>query len=262
VAKGGSRSALPPAAGTAPAIRITAATAKVRLPIEVGPPRTPRFQTQPTENEITHIKVLEIETPRGPARAHLHPTEAPRAALVLGHGAGGGVEAPDLVAATEAAQAEAISVVLVEQPYRVAGRRSPPGPAQLDAVWITVVEALRADELSELQLIVGGRSLGARVACRTVEATGAVAVLCLAFPLEPPRRAGKPPQSRLPELEVVKLPTLVVQGERDPFGMPPPGPSREVVTVPGDHGLKRDVGAVAAAVRAWLAEVNGGPLST
>jgi uncharacterized protein len=171
------------------------------------------------------------------------------------------VEAPDLVAATEAALAEGVSVALVEQPYRVAGRRSPPGPAQLDTAWITVVEALHANELSELQLIVAGRSLGARVACRTVEATGAVAVLCLAFPLEPPRRAGKPPRSRLPELDAVTLPTLVVQGERDPFGMPPPGPSREVVTVPGDHGLKKDVGAVAAAVRAWLAEVIAGPLS-
>jgi pimeloyl-ACP methyl ester carboxylesterase len=89
-----------------------------------------------------------------------------------------------------------------------------------------------------------------------------VAVLCLAFPLEPPRRAGKPPQSRLPELEAVKLPTLVVQGERDSFGMPPPGPSREVVTVPGDHALKRDFGAVAAAVRTWLAEVIARPLNT
>jgi predicted alpha/beta-hydrolase family hydrolase len=201
------------------------------------------------------MKVVEIGTPRGPARAHLHPADAPRAALALGHGAGGGVGAPDLVAATEAAGAEGISVALVEQPYRVAGRRSPPGPAQLDAAWTVVVEALRADELSELPLIVGGRSLGARVACRTVEATGAVAVLCLAFPLEPPRRKGKPPQSRLAELEAVMLPTLVVQGERDPFGMPPPGPSREVVAVPGDHGLKADLPAVAAAVRAWLAEV-------
>jgi uncharacterized protein len=172
------------------------------------------------------------------------------------------VEAPDLAAATEAAHAEGISVALVEQPYRVAGRRSPPGAAQLDAVWIAVVEALRADELRDLPLIVGGRSLGARVACRTVEATGAVAVLCLAFPLEPPRRAGKPPQSRLPELEAVTVPMLVVQGERDPFGMPPPGPSREVVTVPGDHGLKADLGAVAAAVRAWLAQVIAGPRST
>jgi predicted alpha/beta-hydrolase family hydrolase len=220
------------------------------------------LQTEPTEKEITRIKVLEIETPRGPARAHLHPTEAPRAALVLGHGAGGGVEAPDLVAAREAAVAEGISVALVEQPYRVAGRRSPPGPAQLDAAWIAVVEDLRADELRELPLIVGGRSLGARVACRTVEATGALAVLCLAFPLEPPRRAGKPPQSRLPELDAVKLPTLVVQGERDPFGMPPPGPSRKVVTVPGNHGLKADLAAVAAAVRAWLAEVMAGSRST
>jgi uncharacterized protein len=220
------------------------------------------LQTEPTEKEITRIKVLEIETPRGPARAHLHPTEAPRAALVLGHGAGGGVEAPDLVAAREAAVAEGISVALVEQPYRVAGRRSPPGPAQLDAAWIAVVEDLRADELRELPLIVGGRSLGARVACRTVEATGALAVLCLAFPLQPPGRAGKPPQSRLPELDAVKLPTLVVQGERDPFGMPPPGPSRKVVTVPGDHGLKADLAAVAAAVRAWLAEVMAGSRST
>jgi uncharacterized protein len=172
------------------------------------------------------------------------------------------VEAPDLVAAREAALAEGISVALVEQPYRVAGRRSPPGPAQLDAAWIAVVEDLRADELRELPLIVGGRSLGARVACRTVEATGALAVLCLAFPLEPPRRAGKPPQSRLPELDAVKLPTLVVQGERDPFGMPPPGPSRKVVTVPGNHGLKADLAAVAAAVRAWLAEVMAGSRST
>jgi predicted alpha/beta-hydrolase family hydrolase len=202
------------------------------------------------------MKVVEIETSRGPARAHLHPAEAPRAALVLGHGAGGGVEAPDLLAATEAAGGEGISVALVEQPYRVAGRRSPPGPAQLDAAWIAVVEALRTDELSDLHLIVGGRSLGARVACRTVEATGAVAVLCLAFPLEPPRRAGKPPQSRLPELEAVTLPTLVVQGKSDPFGMPPPGPSREVVAVAGDHGLKADLPAVAAAVRAWLAAVT------
>jgi uncharacterized protein len=201
------------------------------------------------------MKVVEIGTPRGPARAHLYATEAPRAWLALGHGAGGGVEAPDLLVATEAAGAEGVSVALVEQPYRVAGRRSPPGAVQLDAAWIAVVEALRADELGDLPLIVGGRSLGGRVACRTVEATGAVAVLCLAFPLEPPRRKGKPPQSRLAELEAVMLPTLVVQGERDPFGMPPPGPSREVVAVPGDHGLKADLPAVGAAVRAWLAEV-------
>jgi predicted alpha/beta-hydrolase family hydrolase len=198
------------------------------------------------------VSVLEIETPHGLARAHLHGAGEPRAALVLGHGAAGGVEAPDLVAARDAALSEGITVALVEQPYRVAGRRAPARAPQLDAAWIAVVDHLRADELAGLPLVVGGRSLGARVACRTVQETGAVAVLCLAFPLEPPRRGDKPPESRLPELEAVTVPTLVVQGERDRFGMPPPGPSREVAKVPGDHGLKKDVDAVAAAVRAWL----------
>jgi predicted alpha/beta-hydrolase family hydrolase len=195
---------------------------------------------------------VEIDTPHGPARAHVHAAEEPRAALVLGHGAGGGVEAPDLVAATQTARAEGISVALVEQPYRVAGRRSPPRAPQLDAAWIAVVDRLRAGELAGLSLVVGGRSIGARVACRTAEQTGAVAVLCLAFPLEPPRRAGKPQQSRLAELDAVTLPTLVIQGERDPFGMPAPGPFRQVAKVPGDHGLKGDLQAVAAAVQAWL----------
>ena len=185
----------------------------------------------------------------------MHLAEKPRGALILGHGAGGGVEAPDLLAATRAAQSVAMSVALVEQPYRVAGRRSPPRAPQLDEAWVSVVAHLRATELADLQVVVGGRSMGARVACRTAEATGAVAVLCLAFPLEPPRRAGKPPQSRLPELEAVTVPTLVVQGVRDPFGMPPPGTSREVVQVQGDHGLKADVEAVAAAVGAWLPRV-------
>lgn len=201
------------------------------------------------------MTVLEIETAKGLARSHLHPASAARAALVLGHGAGAGVGAPDLGATTEAARAERISVALVEQPYIVAGRRSPPSPAQLDAAWTAVVEHLCADELAGLPLVAGGRSMGARVACRTAEAIGAIAVLCLAFPFEPPRRAGKPPQSRLAELEAVTVPTLVIQGDRDRFGMPPPGPLREVVKVPGDHGLKADLEAVAAAVRAWLPAV-------
>ena len=167
------------------------------------------------------------------------------------------MSAPDLVAATEAARAEGISVALVEQPYRVAGRRSPAPATHLDAVWVAVVEQLRADRLAGLKLVVGGRSLGARVACRTVDATGAVAVLCLAFPLEPPRRAGKPSPSRLSELDAVRVPTLVVQGERDRFGIPPPSPFREVVQVAGDHGLKADLEGVTAAVRAWLPRVIG-----
>jgi predicted alpha/beta-hydrolase family hydrolase len=201
------------------------------------------------------MSVVEIETPQGPARAHLHLAEEPRGALILGHGAGGGVGAPDLLAATQAARSVGISVALVEQPYRVAGRRSPARAPQLDAAWVSVVAHLRTTELVDLQVVVGGRSRGARVACRTAEAAGAVAVLCLAFPLEPPRRAGKPVQSRLPELEAVTVPTLVVQGVRDPFGMPPPGPGREVVKVQGDHGLKADPEAVAAAIRAWLPQV-------
>ena len=147
----------------------------------------------------------------------------PRGVLVLGHGAGGGVAAPDLVAVTRAACPEGVEVVLVEQPYRVAGRRSPPPAAQLDLAWVDVVEQLRADEFGALPLIVGGRSSGARVACRTAEAVDAVGVLCLAFPLQPPRRTGAAAAaSRLPELELVRVPTLVVQGERgsvrDPAG--------------------------------------------
>jgi predicted alpha/beta-hydrolase family hydrolase len=196
--------------------------------------------------------IVEVDTEAGPGRVHVHEAEDQRGALVLGHGAGGGVEAPDLVAAREAALAEGFTAALVEQPYRVAGRRSPPPAPRLDAAWIAIVDALRASQLKGLQLIVGGRSMGGRVACRTVDETGAVAVLCLAFPLEPPGR--KTPQNRLPELEAVTVPTLVVQGERDPFGLPPPGRSREVVTVAGDHGLKADPEAVTSAVRTWLAD--------
>jgi hypothetical protein len=186
---------------------------------------------------------------------HLHSATDPRGALVLGHGAGGGVGAPDLVAVTEVAPAEGFAVALVEQPYRVAGRRSSPPAKQLDAAWLAVIDGLRAGELSDLPLIPGGRSAGARVACRTAAEAGAVAVLCLAFPLQPPRRrtASEDPPSRLHELDSVAVPTLVVQGERDRFGMPPPGPHREVVRVPGDHSLRADVAAVAEAVRGWLA---------
>jgi len=198
---------------------------------------------------------LEIETPAGLARVHLHAAEQPRGAVVLGHGAGGGVEAPDLVAATEAAVSQRFSVALVEQPYRVAGRRSPAPAKRLDEAWTAVVERLGEEELDGLPLIVGGRSLGARVACRTLEATGAEAVLCLAFPLLPPRRGSKPPQSRLPELDAVGLPVLVVQGTSDRFGMPPEGPQRKVVEVAGDHGLKADTGAVADAVASWLEDL-------
>ena len=198
--------------------------------------------------------MLELETPHGQANVHLTAADQPMGGLVLGHGAGGGVSSKDLVAVTGVALSEGVSVGLVEQPYRVAGRRSPAPAHQLDASWTAVVDHLRAGDLQGLPLIVGGRSLGARVACRTATATGAVGVLCLAFPLLPPRRSGAA-VSRLPELDAVTVPTLVVQGARDPFGIPPARGRRTVVQVPGDHSLRTNLDAVAAAVRDWLPTV-------
>jgi hypothetical protein len=196
---------------------------------------------------------MRLKTPHGPARAHLHPAADPIGALILGHGAGGGVTAPDLTGVTKAANERNISVALVEQPYRVAGRRSQAPAAQLDAAWTAVLTELRARELRDLPLVAGGRSAGARVACRTADATGAVAVLCLAFPLHPPGRPDAP--SRIAELDAVKVPVLVVQGERDSFGIPPAAKRRTVTLVPGDHALRNST-AVADAVRPWLATMR------
>ncbi len=198
------------------------------------------------------LDTRELQTPRGPARVHMHSAAEPQAGLVLGHGAGGGVGAPDLVAATAAAVDSGVSVALVEQPYRVAGRRSPAPAGQLDEAWISVVGQLGEGDLAGLPLICGRRSSGARVACRTAAATGAVGILCLAFPLHPPGRPSAP--SRLPELDAVSVPTLVVQGELDSFGIPPGSELRTVVLVPGDHGL-RAADDVAEAVRAWLSQL-------
>jgi len=199
-----------------------------------------------------------IDTPHGPARAHVRPLADPRATLVLGHGAGGGVDARDLVAVARAAESEGIGVVLVEQPYRVAGRRSPSPARMLDEAWVAVMEELRHRAVVQEPLVVGGRSSGARVACRTAAETNAVGVLCLAFPLQPPRRGDRPPApSRLVELDAVSLPVLVIQGESDPFGMPPAGPRRTVARVKGTHGLTSDLPALAEAARTWLREVVG-----
>jgi hypothetical protein len=195
--------------------------------------------------------MLELDTPHGLARAQVDAVDRPLAALVLGHGAGGGIQAPDLVGAAQAARSAGVSVALVEQPYRVAGRRSPAPANQLDAAWIAVVSQLRAGPLGGLPLLTGGRSAGARVACRTAAETASVGVLCLAFPVHPP---GRPEKIRLAELDAVEVPTLVVQGDSDPFGMPPDGPNRNVVPIPGTHSLK-NTDAVAAAVSDWLASV-------
>jgi uncharacterized protein len=291
---GGAHSPSPPSASrwrspTAPSTRSRAATSSAsetgrsRRPSSAGcssRPAAPRWSSStpttsrtcrpptswrkrstgspPHAASISGMTILEVETPHGPAHVHLQSPDDPRAALVLGHGAGGGVASRDLAATAVVALSEGITVALVEQPYRVAGRRSPAPARQLDAAWTAVVEQLAAGELRGLPLVVGGRSLGARVACRTAGATGAVAVLCLAFPLQPPRRSGgAPTESRLAELDEVTVPTLVVQGERDRFGIPPASRNRTVVQVPGDHSLRTDLDAVAAAVRDWLPGVVG-----
>ena len=143
------------------------------------------------------------------------------------------------------------TVARIDQPYRVAGRRAPAPAPRLDEAWLTVVAALRL-RFPDRLLVTGGRSSGARVACRTATATGASGVVCLAFPLRPPRR---PDAFRLDELLRAGAPTVVVQGERDPFGGPDAFPSTvEVIAVPGDHSLRRSADAVAAAVVAWLAQ--------
>ena len=174
--------------------------------------------------------------------------------LVLGHGAGGGLGSPDLTAAARAAHDAGLTVALVEQPYRVAGRRSPAPPGQLDAAWLAAIAELRREAPPLVPLLVGGRSSGARVACRTAAETRAAAVLCLAFPIHPPGKGHDPSKSRLPEMDAVRVPVLVVQGERDPFGMPPPGPGRTVVRVPGNHSL-RSTARIEAAVTEWLPSV-------
>ena len=208
--------------------------------------------------------VIEVATPHGVARVRLEGERAPNGgrsparqlALVLGHGAAGGVNSTDLAATTEAAVALGYVVALVEQPYRVAGRRSPPPARQLDTSWLAVIEALAADSLAGCRFVVGGRSSGARVACRTAALVGAVGVVCLAFPLLPPgaARDGDVSKSRIAELEAVpaSVPVLIVQGEHDPFGMPSAARDRSVVAISGTHTLS-STKAVREAVSPWLA---------
>ncbi|MEW2428025.1 alpha/beta family hydrolase [Micromonospora sp. NPDC047644] len=192
----------------------------------------------------------EIDTPRGPAWIDTDlPGRPASALLVLGHGAGGSVDAPDLLAVRDASVAAGLAVVRVTQPYRVAGRRAPAPAGHLDEAWTAVLAELRARHADVPTVVVGGRSSGARVACRTARAVGAVGVVALAFPLHPP---GRPERSRAAELGT-GLPTLVVNGDRDPFGTPEPGPAVQVVSRPGEtHDLRRDPAGTAAAVRDWL----------
>jgi predicted alpha/beta-hydrolase family hydrolase len=195
---------------------------------------------------------IEIGTPSGTAWADVErPPGEPVAAMFIGHGAGGGVEAPDVLAARNAALAAGFVVARITQPYRVAGRRSPAAAPRLDEAWLAATATLH-DELGPLPTVHCGRSSGARVACRTAAETGAVAVIALAFPVHPP---GKPERSRLDELALPTVPVLVVQGDRDPFGMPPEASGRRVVVVEGgDHSLRRGRAVIEAAVTDFLAE--------
>lgn len=193
-----------------------------------------------------------VDTPRGPARVHADlPAAGTRALLVLGHGAGGGVTAPDLVAVTETAVGLGVAVLRVEQPYRVAGRRAAAPAAQLDEAWQAVLAQVA---MPAVPLVVGGRSSGARVACRTAAEVGAAAVLCLAFPVHPP---GRPEKSRMPELDGVTVPALCIAGSRDPFGVPPDRPDRDVVIIEGaDHALRKDLATTRKALTDWLTRLG------
>ena len=195
---------------------------------------------------------VEIPTPSGPAWADVEPPDGDAVALTLiGHGAGGGVEAADILAARDAALAAGHVVARITQPYRVAGRRSPAPAARLDEAWLAVTAVL-VEQLGPLPTVHCGRSSGARVACRTATEAGADAVIALAFPVHPP---GKPERSRLDELDLPTVPVLVVQGDRDPFGMPPQRPGRRVVVIPGaDHSMRKGRPAIVAAVGEFLAE--------
>ena len=215
--------------------------------------------------------VLDIKTPVGAARLTWYPagSASPREGtglVLLGHGAGGGISAPDLLKVASIAHGAGMAVGLVEQPYRVAGRRPPAPAAALDAAFVAVAAAARRTlarkGLSGLPVVVGGRSSGGRVACRTAGLIGAGGVLALAFPLQPPRRrSGSEPPSRLPELLGAGVPVLVVQGERDPFGTDvdlaqalasADVPDITVLAAPGaDHSLRKGIDDLK--ISTWLA---------
>ncbi|POX62499.1 hydrolase [Streptomyces sp. Ru62] len=204
-----------------------------------------------------------VGTDAGDARITWHPAKRARLVLAVSHGAGGGIEARDLRALAAALPADGVTVALVEQPWRVAGKKVAPAPKTLDTGWRGVWPALAEPGLP---VVSGGRSAGARVACRTAAGLGAHAVLALSFPLHPP---GKPEKSRADELLGAGVPTLVVQGGNDPFGKPaefPEGDFRLIEVPYGDHGFavpkraeitqERALETVTGAVREWIASLG------
>jgi len=192
---------------------------------------------------------VEIGTQAGPAEAQLDKAAEPRFLLVLTHGAAGGIDAPDLLAARGAALRLGGTVARVLQPYRVRGARAPGSAQRQDQAWLRVIDALRG-AVPAVPLVQGGRSNGARLACRTAAAASARAVLALAFPLHPP---GRPERSRIGELHAAGTDVLVISGARDPFGVPGTADAARVIVLPGEaHSLARHPEAVGDAVGSWL----------
>ena len=196
---------------------------------------------------------VEIVTSAGPARAVVdQPAGEPRFLVVLTHGAGGSPNTPDVLAARDAAHRLGAVTALVTQPYRVRGASAPGSAAKQDAAWIEIVTILNP---GQLPLIQGGRSNGARVACRTARQVGAAGVIALAFPLHPP---GQPAKSRDSELRGAGINVLVLNGDRDPFGVPEPDDATSVVVLPGEtHALSKKPEAIGEVVAAWLSTVPG-----
>jgi uncharacterized protein len=203
-------------------------------------------------------QVDEIMTAAGPAQVVLEQPGQPAFLLVLTHGAGGSPDTADVLAVREAAGRRDAATALVTQPYRVKGARAPGSAAKQDAAWAELVETLRRETARDgvpLPLVQGGRSNGARVACRTARQTGAIGVIALAFPLHPP---GQPGKSRDTELRGAGTSVLVINGDRDPFGVPEPDETTDVVVLPGEtHALAKHPAAVGDAVASWLRALPG-----
>jgi predicted alpha/beta-hydrolase family hydrolase len=198
---------------------------------------------------------VEIQTAAGPGLADVDDMPRPAFLLVMTHGAGGGVNTADVRATRTVALELGGAVALVTQPYRVRGARAPGSAERQDAAWLELIAALRA-RYGRIPLVQGGRSNGARVACRTAQAAGAAAVVALAFPLHPPGKSGRPEYSRAGELRQAGVPVLVVNGDRDPFGVPAVTDVARLVVLNGEtHSLARRPDAIAVAVTSWLREV-------
>lgn len=192
---------------------------------------------------------MQIETPHGPAEVALDEADDPAFLLVLTHGSNGSVDAPDLLAVRETALGLGGAVARVTQPFRLAGRRAPGSAVKQDEAWLHVVGVVR-DRFGDVPLVQGGRSNGARVACRTARAAGAAGVLALAFPLRPPR---DPERTRVGELRSAGAEVVVVNGDRDPFGVPDAADAAHVEVLAGErHDLNRDPAAVGRAAEPWL----------